>query len=146
MEEYFAALSRAFADYRQDIEDFEHKSKPTDGLFGFGRSLQNDACNDRFDKHVEQAVTDLVSAGPSPEDAERAIRMILSQDTRAWPLAAQWMLRAVERHCIPLTPFLTPAAAATLQKEYAGRYRPWDRLPAQKQLLQALNKAQSDKG
>ena len=143
MEDCFAALSQAFTDYRQDVEDYERKSKPTDGLFGFGHSLQNDACNDRFDKSVEKAVTSLVIAGPSPEDAERAIRMLISQDIQGWPLAAQWMLRAIERHCIPLVPFLTPAAAEALQKEYAGRYRPWERLPVQKQLLQALKKAQN---
>ena len=143
MEEYFAALSQAFTDYRRDVENYEQKRKPTDGLFGFGHSLQNDACNDCFDKSVEQAVTGLVNAGPSSEDAERAIRILFSQDMQTWPLAAQWMLRAVERHGIPLVPFLTPAAAAVLQKEYAGRYRPWERLPVQKQLLQALKKAQN---
>jgi len=145
METYFDALSRAFAEYRQDVEDFERKSRPTDGLFGFGRSLQNDACNDRFDKAVELAVTGLVSAGPSAADAERAVRMVLTQDLRAWPLASQWMLRAAERHCILLVPFLAPAAAAALEKEYAGRYRRYERMPVQKQLLQALKKRGADR-
>ena len=142
MEEYFAALSKAYTDYRQDIEAFERKSKPTDGLFGFGRSLQNDACNDRFDQRVEEAVSAIAAVKPAAECAERVIRtLLIRDDLRTWPLPAQWMLQAAERHALQLIPFLSSEAAAALHKEYADRYRPWERLPVQKQLLQALKKA-----
>ena len=67
--------------------------------------------------------------------------LIARSDSASWPLAAQWMLRAIERHSLPLIPFLAPAAAARLQKDYAARYRPWDRLPAQKEVLKALRDA-----
>ena len=84
----------------------------------------------------------MCAAQPAPDTAERAVRLlILRGDAADWPTAAQWMFRAVERHCVPLIPFLTPGAAAVLYREYAGRYRPWDRLPAQKDVLKALKKA-----
>ena len=48
MDEWMAALEQAFADYRQDLENYEKKRKPTDGLLGLGHSLQNDPCHDRL--------------------------------------------------------------------------------------------------
>ena len=64
--------------------------------------------------------------------------LILRDDGPAWPLAAQWMLRAVERHSVALIPLLHAADAAALEKEYAARYPRWDRLPVQKEVLKAL--------
>ena len=141
MDEFIAALDKACSDYRQDVRTFLDKSRPTDGLLGFGRSLKDDSCHDRFDKALEQAVSLLAKGGPSPDDAQQAIRMLLSLDMRDQPEAVQWMLRAVERHCLVLVPFLSSDAADGLYREYAKRYRPWDRLPVQKQLLQALKGA-----
>ena len=138
MEEWIAALEQSFADYRLDLENYERKRKPTDGLLGFGHSLGNDPCHERLDQRVEQAAGEMCKLNPSPQDAERAVRLLLRDDQQAWPLAAQWMLRAIERHSIPLIPFLAPESAGILLKEYAGRYRPWDRLPAQKEVFKAL--------
>ena len=142
MEAYLAALEEAFAAYRQEIEDYNRKSNPLDGLLGFGRSLKNDACHDRFDERVASRVTEICQAGPDAETAEQAVRLLICRtDIPSWPMAAQWMLRAAERHCIPLIPYLSRDAAAKLHREYAGRYRPWDRLPAQKEILKALKQA-----
>ena len=133
-----AALAQAYQDYRTDLENYERKRKPTDGLFGMGHSLQNDPCHERFDERVEQAVNAICASVPSSEEAKEAVQRLLSEAASAWPLAAQWMLRALERHALPLIPFLSPDDAAQLQKEYAIRYKPWDRLPVQKQVLKAL--------
>ena len=142
MDDLYQALLDAFSDYRKDIDSYERRRKPTDGLFGLGRSLRDDPCHERFDERVAQAVQEMCAAQPAPDTAERAVRLlILRGDADGWPTAAQWMFRAVERHCVPLIPFLTPGAAAVLYREYAERYRPWDRLPAQKDVLKALKKA-----
>ena len=138
MEEHFAALEQAFRDYLQDLENYEKKRRPTDGLLGFGRSLKDDPCHERLDERVEKAVGEICASAPSPGEAERTVRMLLRDDMQAWPLAAQWMLRAIERHAIPLIPFLTRETAAALLKEYAERYRPWDRLPVQREVHKAL--------
>ena len=65
MDPLLAALDQAFAVYRQEVEACEKKSRPTDGLLGFGHSLKDDACHERFDERVEQAVRDMGSAQPS---------------------------------------------------------------------------------
>ncbi len=140
MEECFDALEQAFAVYRQDLENCARKSKPTDGLLGFGRSLKDDPCHERFDERVKEAVDGVIAASPTPEDASRTIEMLLRNDIPSWPLAAQWMLRATERHSLPLIPFLAPEAAAVFMKEYAARYKPWDRLPVQQEIYKALKR------
>ena len=143
MEELFAALETAFEDYSKELEASEKKQRVTDGLFGFGHSLKDDACHDRLDERLEKTVADLCALSPSAEDAARAVRTLLKpQDGTPWPLAAEWMLRAAERHTFPLIPFLTPEAAAGFLRDYTSRYKPWDRLPAQKEVCRALkNKA-----
>ena len=139
MEDHFAALTQAFSDYLQDVENCQRNQKPTDGLFGFGRSLKDDPCHSRFDGRVQQAVDDLCAASPTPEEAERAVRLLLARDdVPSWPTACQWMMRAIERHSLPLIPFLSGEAAAALLKEYSERYPRWERLPAQKAVLKAL--------
>lgn len=139
MEELFTALTQAFLDYRQDLENYQKKAKPTDGLLGFGHSLQNDPCHEKLDEAVKKAVNAISTAGPSQAEAEKAVRFLLSpSDGKPWPLAAEWMLRAVERHTLPLIPFLSKEAAGVFLREYTKRYKPWERLPAQKEVYKAL--------
>ena len=139
METIAAALEEAFSDYRKEVEECRRALKPADGLFGFGHSLKDDACHDRFDRRVAQAVAAACALPPSPEEAERLVRrLLLPGDAQPWPPAAEWMLRAAERHALPLIPYLGKAEAAALLKEYTTRYRPWDRLPAQKEVCRAL--------
>ena len=140
MEERFAALEQAFIIYRQDLEACVRKSKPTDGLLGFGRSLKDDPCHDRLDERVEAIMKDLCASQPSPQEAARFVGLLLRDDAGSWPLAAQWMLRAIERHILPLVPFLSPDDAARFLKAYAARYRPWDRLPVQREVFKALKR------
>lgn len=139
MEDLLTALEQTFAEYRRELEECEKKSRPTDGLFGFGHSIGDDPCHTRFDERVAQAVEAICAAEPSPEDAAAALVTLLARDDGAtWPVSAQWMLRAAERHALPLIPFLDPGMRETLADAYAARYKPWDRLPAQKQVLKAL--------
>ncbi len=140
MDEQFAALELAFAKYRQDLEEYARKSKPTDGLLGFGHSLKDDPCHDRFDERVKEAIDGIIAASPAPAEASRTVKMLLRDDIQAWPVAAQWMMRAIERHILPLIPFLSPDSAAAFHKEYAARYKPWERLPVQQEVFKALKR------
>ncbi len=138
MEESIAALDAAFELYRQDLENYARTSKPMDGFLGFGRALKNEPCHDQFDARVKEAVDGVCAASPTPEDAARVVGLLLRCDPDGWPQEAQWMLRAVERHTLPLIPFLAPETAAALEKEYAARYKRWERFPSQKEVLKAL--------
>ena len=143
MSEYYAALEEAFLAYRQDLDNYVKKSSPMEGILGFGRSLKDDFCHDRFDERVEQIVSRMSEEGPSPEETERFVRRILLQEGSEpiqWPLAAEWMLCALERHSLPLIPFLSKESAAAIRREYEKRNKPWNRLPVQKEICQALKK------
>ena len=106
----------------------------------FDHSIKDDACHERLDERVEKAVSGIVEMNPSPEEAERAVRMLLRDDSAEWQEVARWMLRAVERHSIPMISFLTKEAAGRLYQEYCDRYKRWERLPAQQKVYQELKK------
>ena len=142
MEELFAALETAFEDYSKELEASEKKQRVTDGLFGFGHSLKDDACHDRLDERLARTAQEIRDADPSPAEAERAVRLLLMPRETEFPQqSARWMLRAAERHTLQLIPFLDVGAAGQILEEYSARYRPWDRLPAQKQVINALKRA-----
>ena len=138
MEDCLLALDQVFARYRQDLEDYRKKSSPMDGLLGFGHPLGRDYCHDRLDEGIAGIVQEMGRDMPGQEKVEAVVRRLLMHDAREWPDAAEWMLRAAERHTLPLIPFLSAEAARALCVEYAARYRPWDRLPAQKEVYKAL--------
>ncbi len=141
MKELLTNLEQVFAEYRSELEECEKKSRPTDGLFGIGHSIGDDRCHTRFDERIAQAVREICAAEPSSEDAAAALAIFLGrEDIETWPISAQWMLRAAERHALPLIPFLSPEARERFSVSYASRYKPWDRLPVQKQVLKALRR------
>lgn len=43
-------LEEIFAGYREALAACAARQKPTDGLFGFGKALKDDACHERFDE------------------------------------------------------------------------------------------------
>ena len=142
MEELFAALESAFEVYARELEAGEKKQRVTAGLFGFGHSLKDDACHDRLDERLTDSVREILNAGPSPDEAERAVRLLLKPREKEFPQqSARWMLRAAERHALGLIPLLDAAAAEKMLEEYSARYRPWDRLPSQKEIIKALKQA-----
>ena len=139
MEELLTALEQAFEDYRTALKECEKKYKPTDGLLGFGHSIKDDPCHAQVDERIGKITAEMRDAAPSPQEAERAALMLLARDDAAtWPVSAQLMLRALERHCIPLISSLSPASANALLKKYDDRYKRWDRFPAQKEVYKAL--------
>ena len=138
LEEYLSALEQAYVLYREELDECLKKRKPTDGLLGFGRTVGDEPCHDRLDERLAQAVAEICRLVPSPGEAGRAVRTLLRDDLSSWHPAAQWMLRAAERHAIGLIPFLDAADAKKLLAEYNSRYKRWDRLPAQKKVFQAL--------
>ncbi len=144
MDRYESALAQAFQDYRRDAVEEEKKRDVTEGLLGFGRRAGDSPAQDRFDARVEEIVGGATTSLPTPAEAEGIVRQLLLRDpSEAWPAAAQWMLIAAQRHCLPLIPMLSPAQAGDILKAYEARYAPWERLPAQKRVIRAL-KARSE--
>ena len=101
METARTALEQAYLDYRTELETAEKKSRPTDGLFGIGRTIGDDACHEHFDARVRQAAEAAAEGKPSGDEAREAVRTLLLWEGDApWPLSAQWMLRAAERSVV----------------------------------------------
>ena len=140
MDERLTALEQAFRDYREALAEYERKRKPTDGLFGFGRSAQDEPCHAIFDSTVERIVREMADMPADAETAAQAAERLLLTDEKKWPTSAQWMLVAAQRHAIPLVSLLTPAQAGDLRRRYEGRYRRYERLPVQREALNALLK------
>ena len=139
-EESLNELERIFLDYRRELEECAKKHKPTDGLFGFGHSLKDDACHEELDKKLKAFVGGL-AGDLTPTAAREVIRRLYTESDRyEYPLSAKWMLIACERYILALIPALTREDAAALLAEYAKRYRPWNRLPAQKEVCAELKK------
>ena len=140
--EYMEALREIYADYARDVEALEKTRKPTEGMLGIGRKPGDDPCHDKFFSRVG-AVTEEM-AGADLEDGELAgiMDMVLTEEKRtALPSYAHWMLLAVHRHLIPLIPRLTPKEAGRLLEGYAAAYPRFKRLPIQKDVIKALQKA-----
>lgn len=141
MKDYPDEVRRAFRSYRTALEEAERKRKPTDGLLGFGRALKDDPCHEVLDREILTIVDEAAISELSAEIAASIVEALLFPESAPpWPLSAQWMLRAEERHALKLIPFVAEGDAADLAGRYASKYRPWDRLPAQKAVLQELKK------
>lgn len=141
MEEKLQALTEAFENYRAELDKLMQKRKITDGLFGFGHGIKDDACHERLDEQVLEIIKQIAENAPSSEEAEQAIRLLLVREDRTeWIKEAELMLRAEERHALLLIPFLSPEAAGEWYKKYNACYKPWDRLPVQRDVAKALKK------
>ena len=83
-----------------------------------------------------------------PESAE--IREVLSLIYRAPkkypdPKSSFWMLIAVQSLTLGLIPRLSESDARALVGEFGGLYKRWERLPVQRQILDALIKTEKQK-
>lgn len=141
MQDVITALEQAYSDYRAELAQAEKKQKPADGLFGLGHSIKDDPCHERLDERIAAIVHQAAAEGMDPKLAAMALRLLFTQTSLySYPVSAQWMLCAIERHGIQLVPLLTKEDAALLCREYGKRYKVWDRLPVQKELYQALKR------
>lgn len=142
MEDVLEVLNQIYTDYSVELEACEKKQKVTDGLFGFGHSIKDDPCHERFYDRIQEAMNQLTASAPPSEQAESTILYLFSRKKEyAYPPSAQLMLCAVEKHILPLIPYLTPQAAKHILDEYETMYRRWERLPVQTEVWKTLKKA-----
>ena len=136
------SLNTILDEYERAIEAETRTRKPAEGLLGFGRKPGDMACHEAFDQKIEAFFVQLAAQPPCREELIAALQSLFrAADTRPWPEHAYWSLLAAERHALRLIPLLNREDASALLREYAARYKPWERLPVQKQVIQALKKA-----
>ena len=139
-------LSSLYENYRDEARKVELARKPGEGIFGLGKRPSDDPCHDRFAANLKEWLE--AFREEKPESAE--IREVLSLIYRAPkkypdPKSSFWMLIAVQSLTLGLIPRLSESDARSLVGEFAGLYKRWERLPVQKQILDALIRAEKQK-
>ena len=139
-------LTALYDGYLREAMQAEQEQKPFDGLFGFGKKAADDPCHDRFAANLKEW---LEAFGEEKLDSSE-IREVLSLIYRAPkkypdPKSSFWMLIAVQSLTLGLIPKLSESDARALVGEFAGLYKRWERLPVQKQILDALIRAEKQK-
>lgn len=134
------AIRQLYTDYLEKTVQLEQRRKPGEGLLGIGGGPKQDPCHDQF-------VADLTSALGKIADtrlASNELKEILEYIYWA-PLAyrdnqmAYWMLLAVQGLTVELISGLARQDAAELWDRYRDAYPRFERLPVQKQVLNALH-------
>lgn len=132
-------LKQLYEDYVTEYQKASASKKLGEGLLGFGRSLSDDPCHERFAQRLEAYCALRFSRELPGQEAEALLRYMVEVPERFH--SAQhlyWMLLAVQGFALPLVDRLTPEAAAVLAKEYAAKHPSWERLEPQQKLLSAL--------
>lgn len=139
-------LQQLYEAYIEQAEAAEARKKFGDGFFGLGTKAADDPCHERFVADVREL---LLTVTPEAMDSA-ALRTLLS-----WffslPAAHErlasiyWTLIAAQSAALPLIPRLEPQDAATLHEDFKRRYRSWNRLPVQEEILRLLDKAQKQR-
>ena len=139
-------IRRLYGEYLAEAREAEAKLRPLDGVLGFGHKSSDDPCHERFAQELET----LLKSAPAEVIDSGELRAMLEYIYRApkenrEPLAVYWMLTAVHGLTPELAGRLGREDAQALWDEYRAAYPRWDRLPAQKKVLAALDAARKGK-
>ena len=139
MEEIIEILDQIYTNYSNELEACGKKQKFTDGLFGFGHSIKDDPCHEKFYNRIKETLDRVAEYAPTSEETEKVIMFLFSRkNTYPYPPSAQLMLCAAEKHIIPLIPFLSRNSAIHIFDQYDAMYRKWERLPVQTEVWKNL--------
>lgn len=136
------SLHALYEAYIAKAEQLERDRKPGDGLFGLGSAPKDDPCHDKFAADLEALLGDMLTREPSSGQVREVLEYIYRIPlAHPEPKTAFWMMKAVHGMTVELAGRLEPGDARILRDMYAKDYPRWDRLPAQKQALAALDRA-----
>lgn len=136
------SLQALYDGYLKDAIQVEKNRKPGEGIFGIGKRPSDDPCHDRFTENLKKFLEDFRASKPESAEVREALRYIYrAPKEHPEPKTAYWLLIAVQSLTPELISLLNGEDAAALAKEYTGIYKRWERLPIQKQILDALKKA-----
>ena len=135
-------LREIYDTYLEEAERAEQKLGPFSGMFGIGKKASDDPCHDRFVANVEAWIRAFRETEPDSASVRNIMGMIFRlPKEHSEPQSAYWIMMGVQSFAQQLIPLLEPEDAAALSAEYTGLYKRWERMPAQKQILDALKKA-----
>ncbi len=131
-----------YEQYIARTEQLERDRKPGEGILGLGGGPKDDPCHERFAKELEELLNGILAEEPGSGEVRELLEYIYrAPQVHPQPLTAYWTLQAVHGMTAPLAARLDPADAQAVRDEYVKTYRRWERLPAQKKALEALDRA-----
>ncbi len=140
--DWLEQVQQLWENYISKAEQLERDRKPGAGFLGLIPGPKNDPCHQQFFEDAEKLLADMRAASPSSATARQVLSYIFQVSLKhPKPLTVYWELQAAHALVLPLIPLLEPEDAASLQTEYVKSYLPRERLPAQKKVLSALEKA-----
>ena len=141
-----STLTECMERYNEAVRKVRAHLKPGDGLFGFGRDPKRDPCHMEFYEAVGEVVGRIAQSGPTPQEAEEAVRFLVTlAQVEGYFELTRPMREAVQGHARTLVPFLMPETARALAAWYAKTYSRRSRLPVQSQLLKELERRANGK-
>lgn len=142
-------LELIYQEYESRLADAASKAGLFAGAFNMGDDPRKDACNQIFYEKLEQWTDAFLAAAPTPEDAAQACDRILFYPVRNRQSATYWMAFAAQKCALALIPLLSSGDAADLRREFLAQFPREERMPVQRQVLQALSEragGENDKG
>ena len=109
--------------YIRKVKELEANRKITAGLFGITKGPKDDPCHDQFAEDLTAKINEFAASDPASEE----IRSLL-----------EYMYRIPLNYKDDSMIYYMFAAVHTLK--YSRNYPRWERLPAQKKVLKALNR------
>jgi hypothetical protein len=139
-------IDKIYARYFEALAAARAKTKPTDGIFGFGTKLSDDYCNGAFCEQMKKALAEAAEAGIPDTEAEEILHYVCrtAEQHRA-DSVAYWLLLAVVQYAQPLIARLTEPQAKALCTWYGETYPREQRLPTQKTFYEALCRQAGEK-
>lgn len=132
-------IRRLYADYLAETERLARERRPGDGLLGMGGGPSGDPCHDRFAEKLTAALERMAREDASADRIRAALEYIYRAPLENREnLSAYWMLLAVHGLTVELAERMDPPDKAALRRAYQRLYPRWERLPAQKRVLDAL--------
>ena len=135
-------IENLYRTYLEQAIRAEENRKIGEGLFGIGKKPADDPCHTQFIDSLQTALDTYADSSPASADIKEVLSLVFRFPTEhCEPASAYWMLLAAHGTVFKLIPLLSPSDAAELASEYGKLYRRWERLPVQKDVIKALQKA-----
>ena len=93
--------------YLDEAQERSNHYKPTDGMFGLGKALKDDACHERFNASLRACVDQLQQEVSTHSQAMEVVSALLhGEEWQRDVDCTRLMLTAAQRYALPFIPRL----------------------------------------
>lgn len=135
---YLEQLEQLIADYKVFCVEVKKSYGGFSGLFGFGSDPKRDSGHMQFYNDVAKLAEEIPS--DDPELAAFTSLLLKATDGVSESSMAYGFLEVIQKHAIPLIPFIKPDERKELLEYYSRRYPKYRRLPVQNDVFKELKR------